>query len=152
MKILFVDDEPQYRLMMNTFLHEEGWEVYLAEDGDAALAKLQRVPVDVIISDVYMPVMDGVKLHRAVREMPQYQRLPFIFISGYDDEHTRGAVKNPKLETFVRKADVLHELKKWVLYLSTPEEDRPPVPPTRHPGGGSSPRRPSSGGGTSPTL
>jgi CheY-like chemotaxis protein len=59
--------------------------------------------MDLIISDIYMPVMDGFKLRNAVREMPGWVTLPFLFLSGYDDQYTLEAVKDPKIEGF-RKA------------------------------------------------
>ncbi|HXF99726.1 MAG TPA: response regulator, partial [Bacteroidota bacterium] len=66
MTVLVVDDEPAYRLMVRELLLAEGHDVLLAENGQEALRKLSIVAPDIIVSDIYMPVMDGRKLHRAV--------------------------------------------------------------------------------------
>jgi CheY-like chemotaxis protein len=78
-----------------------------------------------------MPVMDGIKFHKTLRETPSFETIPFLFISAYDDQHTLDAVKNPKIEGFYRKGRPVAELKEWVLYLTTPEDLRPKYPPGR---------------------
>jgi CheY-like chemotaxis protein len=130
MTILVVDDEPEYRMITKTVLATEGWNVLLAEQGQEALGILKSGTVDVVITDIYMPVMDGIKLHRAVRAMPQYETLPFLFVSAFDDEHTMQAVKDPKHDGFLRKARPVEELIEWIQYLTTPEEKRPKMPPS----------------------
>ncbi|HET6273766.1 MAG TPA: response regulator [Bacteroidota bacterium] len=134
MRILVVDDEPEYRLLMRSLLMQEGWEVFLAEDGEEGLQKMAEAKMDLIISDVYMPVMDGLKFHRTVREIPGYQETPFLFVSAYDDEHTMDAVKNPKIEGFLKKGRSIGELKAWIEYLTAPEEKRPKFPPGQRKG------------------
>ena len=130
MRILIVDDEPAYRLLLRKLLQDEGYEVFDAADGEEALTKMARVKIDMIISDVYMPVMDGVKLHRTIRGIPGYEHLPFLFVSAYDDDHTRGAVKDPRCEGFLRKGKPVTLLLDWVAYLATPEDRRGNLPPT----------------------
>jgi CheY-like chemotaxis protein len=130
MIILVVDDERQYRLLLRDLLQDEGHTVLEAADGQEALEKLGRTTPDVIISDVYMPVMDGLKFHRAVRSDPQHATLPFLFVSAYDDEHTRDAVKDPRYEGFLRKGKPVGLLKDWIVFLSTPPEQRSGLPPT----------------------
>ena len=129
MNILLVDDEPEYRLLLGNFLETEGNVVYLAEHGEDALKKLDDAPMDIIISDVYMPVMDGLKFHKAVRATPRFEKIPFLFVSGYDDQYTMSAVKQSKLDGFVRKARPMSELKAWIKYLTTPIDKRPLMPP-----------------------
>ncbi len=124
MTILVVDDEPAYRLIIREFLMADGHDVLTAENGDEALRKLTIIHPDIIISDVYMPMMDGVKLHRAVREMPRYAKLPFLFVSGYNDEYTLTAMRDPKCDGFLRKGRPPQELKDWILYLTSPEDKR----------------------------
>jgi len=132
MNILVVDDEPQYRLLMRAFLVDHGWDVFLAEDGAQALEKISEAKMDLIISDVYMPVMDGIKLHRSVREIPGYEAVPFLFMSAYDDQHTLDAVKNPKIEGFLKKGKSVGLLKEWIDFLTTPEHTRSKFPPGGH--------------------
>ena len=136
MNILLVDDEPEYRMLMGHFLEGEGNTVFIAEHGEDALKKLDDAPMDIIISDVYMPVMDGLKFHKTVRANPKYEKLPFLFVSGFDDQYTLSAVKESKFDGFIRKARPMSELKEWIKYLTTPIDKRPLSPP------GESTRRP----------
>ncbi len=129
MTILVVDDEPEYRMIMRSVLMAEGYDVLLAEHGEEALEKLKEAKVDLVISDIYMPVMDGIKFHRTVRATPEIDTLPFLFVSAYDDQHTLDAVKDPRFEGFLRKARPVEELIEWINYLTTPEEKRPKSPP-----------------------
>ena len=67
-RVLIVDDESSMREMLSIALGDEGWEVHSAHDGKAALAVLGKQPVDVVVSDIRMPGIDGVELLRYVRE------------------------------------------------------------------------------------
>jgi len=129
MKILLVDDEPQYRVLLRSILQEDGHEVLDASDGREAYVKLGRVAVDLVISDVYMPEMDGIKLHAKVRETPGMEGLPFLFVSAYDDPHTQGAVKDPRRDGFFRKGRPVSLLREWVKFLLTPYSRRTGPPP-----------------------
>jgi len=131
MNILIVDDEPQFRMVLTSLLLQEGLDVVSAENGEDALTKLKEQEFDLVICDVYMPVMDGIKFHKAVRAIPKFERLPFLFISGYDDEHTVNAVNNPFVEGFLKKGRPVGVLKEWIQYLTTPEEKRPKIPPIK---------------------
>src|SRR5512139_401663 len=129
MTILVVDDEPEYRLIMRSVLLSEGYDVAVAENGEEALRKLQEMPIDLVISDIYMPVMDGIRFNRAARALPNYQTVPFLFVSAFDDQHTLEAVKDPRYDGFLRKARPVEELLEWIKYLATPEGERPKIPP-----------------------
>jgi CheY-like chemotaxis protein len=130
MTILVVDDEPDYRLVIRSILSSEGHAVVLAEDGVEALEKLEEGAVDLVIADIYMPRMDGIKFHRKVRSLPRFERLPFLFVSAFDDQHTMSAVRDPRYDGFLKKGRPIEELLEWVGYLSLPEEKRPKIPPS----------------------
>ena len=125
MTILLVDDELDYRLLIRTVLMSRGCDVVLAENGQEALDKLQGSHVDFIVTDIYMPIMDGIKMSRALRAMPEFATVPILYLSGYDDQHTLDAVKDPRYEGFLRKGAPLEELVLWIDYLSAPVEKRP---------------------------
>ncbi len=128
-RILVVDDEPDYRLILRSVLSTKGYESVLAANGEEALHKLDEGPIDFIISDIYMPVMDGIKFHRLVRASEKHQSIPFLFVSAFDDQHTLEAVKNPRCDGFMRKGSRVEELTEWIEYLLTSEEKRPKLPP-----------------------
>lgn len=130
MNILIVDDEPEYRVLLGHYLEVEGHNVFIAEQGEDGLKKLDDAQMDLIISDVYMPVMDGLKFYKTIRSIERFKNIPFLFVSGFDDQYTLSAVKSSKLDGFIRKARPLTELNAWIKYLTTPIDKRPPSPPT----------------------
>ena len=129
MTILVVDDEPAYRLLLKDLLTHEGHDVLLAGNGQETLEKMEAIRVDFVVSDVYMPVMDGLKFHKVMRSSPRWEKIPFLFVSAYDDQHTLEAVKNPKLERFIKKGRPTKELTDWIKYLTLPENERPKLAP-----------------------
>ncbi len=66
-RILVVDDEQSMRDFLSIFLKKEGFEVETAADGEKALEVVARTPIDLIISDVRMSAMDGMRLLREVK-------------------------------------------------------------------------------------
>jgi CheY-like chemotaxis protein len=131
MNILIVEDEAEYGLLTKTLLEQHGHTAFLAQDGEEALAVLAGTKIDFIISDIYMPRMNGIKFHRAVREIPEYQAMPFLFHSAFDDELTLNAVQNPKIEGFLKKGRPVNELMEWIAYLIAPEDRRLSLHPYR---------------------
>ena len=67
-RILIVDDEPNVRLVFRTALEATGYLVTEAADGDAALAQLRKLPTDLILLDLKMPVVDGIETLRRLRD------------------------------------------------------------------------------------
>jgi two-component system response regulator PilR (NtrC family) len=67
-RVLVVDDEQSMRNMLAIALQQEGYEVVTAEDGEAARRELEARSVDLIVSDIRMPGLDGIELLRFARE------------------------------------------------------------------------------------
>jgi two-component system, chemotaxis family, chemotaxis protein CheY len=85
-KVLVVDDQLTMREVTKLALQEMGVRTIMdAENGQDALKKATTQPVDLIISDYNMPVMDGLALLRAVRGHPAVRKLPFILVTGRGD-------------------------------------------------------------------
>ena len=141
MNLLVVDDDSVVRMSMRTLLTAEGYTVCTAADGEDALEKLTSHSFDMIISDVYMPNMDGIRLRNVIREMPEKRHMPFLFISGYDDQSTLEMIRDPKREGFFKKGRPLTELLTLITYLSTPEHKQNGLPPS-FAAGPSSPQQP----------
>jgi len=81
MNILIVDDNPTNLKLMSTQLEAEGHVVAQAHDGVAALELLERQCVDVVISDILMPRMDGYRLCHEIRKHVRLHNLPTIIYS-----------------------------------------------------------------------
>lgn len=64
--VLVVDDDPDIRLLLRLELSAEGHQIVEAGDGEAALAALEEEPVDLVVLDLMMPVLDGWEVLRAL--------------------------------------------------------------------------------------
>ncbi len=85
MKVLAVEDEPEYLEMLQDVIRSIGHDVTIARNGVEGMDVLRREQVDVILSDVSMPLMDGLEFHRRVRAMEGHRETPFIFLTGVTD-------------------------------------------------------------------
>ncbi|RJQ53522.1 MAG: HDOD domain-containing protein, partial [Nitrospiraceae bacterium] len=81
--ILFVDDEPNVLNSMRRLLFDEPWDLLFAGSGVEGLEVLEKENVDIVISDVRMPLMDGIEFLKQVKE--RYPHIIRIFLSGYAD-------------------------------------------------------------------
>jgi two-component system chemotaxis response regulator CheY len=80
-RVLIVDDSVSIRAMMGEALREGGFDVVEAEDGQDALVKLDSGPVDLIVTDLNMPQMDGIRLIECVRREPVMKRIPILMLT-----------------------------------------------------------------------
>ena len=80
-RILVADDNSDMRAYLRRLLEGHGWQVELAPDGRAALEAIQRVPPDLLLTDVMMPRMDGFALVRALRADEATRALPVVMLS-----------------------------------------------------------------------
>jgi len=86
LRILVVDDESILRNLLEKILKKEGYEVMLAASGKEAVDVLEREKVDIIISDIKMPEMDGFALLRIVKE--KYPSVGVIMMTAYADAYS----------------------------------------------------------------
>lgn len=108
MKVLVVDDNETNRKLLRLTLEAEGHEVLTASDGLEALERLEREPIDAIVSDILMPNMDGYRFCRAVRSRNDLRAIPFLFATS----------------TYTSPSD-----EKFALELGADKFLRKPVPP-----------------------
>ena len=90
-KVLAVDDSKTMRDMVNFTLSGAGFEVIEAEDGVQALKKLGNSTVDLIITDVNMPNMDGITLIRELRANPAHKATPILVLTTESDSDKKNA-------------------------------------------------------------
>jgi len=79
--VLVVDDSSAMRALLGLALREAGFAVLEARDGRDALERLAAAPVDLVISDCIMPVMDGISLVRELKQRPDLQQIPIIMLT-----------------------------------------------------------------------
>ena len=80
-RILAVDDSPVMRQMVKATLAEAGHEVAQAANGEEALRVAATQSFDMVITDLNMPVMDGLALIRNLRLRPAYKEMPMIALT-----------------------------------------------------------------------
>ncbi len=87
-QILVVDDQRSIRKFIASLLHEADAEIMEAGNGQEALSLLEsQGPVDLILSDVDMPVMDGLKLCQTLKNSKRFRAIPVIMVSSFDSEY-----------------------------------------------------------------
>lgn len=84
--IMTVDDSATIRQMLNFTLTDAGFEVIEAVDGVDACTKLRDNPVNMVITDLNMPQMDGIELIREVRKDPANRFVPIIMLTTESQE------------------------------------------------------------------
>ncbi len=106
-KILVVDDEEHMRQLFKEELTDEGYEVYLAADGEEAIRLADEVKPDLVTLDVRMPGMDGIEVLRVLKE--KRRDLPMIMCTAYPEyKHNFGVWAS---DAYVVKSGDLKELK-----------------------------------------
>ncbi len=79
--IMTADDSTSMRQMVSFTLKQAGYEVVEAEDGKDALTKMTAAPVDMLITDLNMPNMNGLELIREVRNLKEYKFIPIVMLT-----------------------------------------------------------------------
>ena len=115
MRFLIVDDSEVSLYLLETVLKGNGYEVVSAGNGAEALEKLRTESVDIIISDVLMPVMDGFKLCKKVKEKDELKNIPFIFYTAtYKDERDEKLASKLGADKYILKPTEPDEILKII--------------------------------------
>ncbi len=88
-KILVVDDEKELCESIRFALDSEGYEVCAVLNGMEAMNKLDDFSPDLIVLDLMMPVMNGLKVCKNVRENPLYEKLPILMLTCVDNKEAQ---------------------------------------------------------------
>ncbi|MFN8514538.1 MAG: response regulator [Thermomicrobiales bacterium] len=88
-RVLVVDDSPTTRMLERGILEAAGYDTVVAGDGAEALGLLSRETVDLVVSDVEMPNLDGFGLTAAIRRDERLRHLPVVLVTSLDDPEHR---------------------------------------------------------------
>lgn len=110
MDILLVDDNADYLSLLGEILRRNGYTIHTAQDGAEGCEVLAKSDIDLIISDIRMPRLDGLKLHAFAREIDRYKKTKFIFVSGFKDLYTNAIKLDPKIDFSLDKMTPVHEI------------------------------------------
>src|SRR5436190_1939261 len=99
-RVLVVDDEPQITRVLRTVLTSQGYQVRTAGEGEAALSDFAEWRPELVITDLYMPHMDGVELCRRIRAISS---VPIIVLSVKGEERTKVEALDSGADDYVTK-------------------------------------------------
>jgi two-component system, chemotaxis family, chemotaxis protein CheY len=102
-RILAVDDSASLRQAVAIALIAEGFAVTQAADGAEGLAKATQSPFDLVITDLNMPVMDGMELIRRLRALPAYAGKPILFLTTESDAAVKAQAKTAGATGWITK-------------------------------------------------
>ncbi|MCU1716147.1 response regulator [Pseudomonas sp. 5P_3.1_Bac2] len=121
-RVLLVEDNPVNQLVAKGMLHKLGYQIFLANHGAEALQLLERQPVDIVLMDCNMPIMDGYETTRQIRRTPALANLPIIALTAnaLSDERERcqAAGMNDYLAKPFRKDELAALLDQWLAWSS----------------------------------
>jgi two-component system chemotaxis response regulator CheY len=101
--ILTVDDSPSIRQMIKVVLAPAGHVVTEAGDGAQGLAKAKAAKFDLVITDLNMPVMNGMELIRALRALPALIGLPIVFLTTESNDTVKQEAKKAGATGWITK-------------------------------------------------
>ncbi|MDT8444154.1 MAG: response regulator [Desulfuromonadales bacterium] len=102
-KILIVDDSPSVLAVLEDMLDDLGYEVTVAGNGKQACELLETNRYDLIITDLTMPVMDGIVFAQTAKQMANCKFVPIVMLSSEDDAGKIAEAKRVGISTFLRK-------------------------------------------------
>ncbi|NVO12445.1 MAG: response regulator [Rhodoplanes sp.] len=101
--ILNVDDSASVRQMVQLTLQGAGYRVLQANDGADGLSKAQASAVDMVVTDLNMPVMNGLALIRELRKLPAYRGVPILFLTTESDAAMKKEAKDAGATGWITK-------------------------------------------------
>jgi two-component system chemotaxis response regulator CheY len=88
-KVMTADDSPTVRKILKSILIDAGYSVVEAQNGQEAIDMLDYHKIDMLVTDLNMPSMNGIELIRAVRQTPGYRFMPIIMLTSESQEHMK---------------------------------------------------------------
>jgi len=112
--VLLVEDVEDTRLFMRLALEDQGFIVFEAEDGQAAVASAERDTPDVILMDLTLPRMDGFAAAKLMREKRALQNVPIIAVTAHQETGFRTDAKASGFDAYVTKPIDINSLKELI--------------------------------------
>lgn len=119
--ILVVDDELLIRDLLYDFFNSQGWKISVAENGEKALEILEKGHVDLLLTDLKMPDMDGMTLTRNAKK--NHPDLPVVVMTGYPSVDTAVEALRAKVADYIIKPFNINQLYKVVQAQLSGKED-----------------------------
>ena len=122
--IMVVDDDESTRTIIRTILQTSGFEVVSCEGGMEAIATLQEIKPKLVVLDIMMPEMSGYEVMVRMKQSPQTQDIPVIFLTAKSDpEDLLVGYKDYGVEYYITKPFTAQQLLAGVKLILTASEE-----------------------------
>lgn len=108
-RILVVDDSPLTRELLCSMLEAVGYEIVSANDGGDAMERLSKETVDMVVTDLEMPKVDGLELTRRLKSHPTFSALPVVIVTTRGSEADRRRGMEAGADGYVTKSDLVRQ-------------------------------------------
>lgn len=101
--ILVVDDDPDQRSLLVTYLASEGYSVAEAQSGEQALERIGREPISLVLLDVVLPGQSGFDVCRRLKHDPRTAPIPVLMVTAHGDPISRAQAFDSDADEFIAK-------------------------------------------------
>ncbi|WP_376797585.1 response regulator [Thermogemmatispora sp.] len=101
--ILIVENDPSDRLLLERVLSSRGYRCFSVAHGREALDLLERMQVDLILTDLLMPVLDGQRTAQLIRSRPGMEKVPIVAVTAYPPDEIRGPGSGGSYDEYLLK-------------------------------------------------
>jgi CheY-like chemotaxis protein len=117
-RVLVVDDDEMYRKIIHDYLKMNGYDVNTCEDGMTAMEAMRHRSFAAVITDIFMPMMQGYRLLNTVKQ--EFPGTPVILISGESPETVAKMGDVSEADAFLRKPLVMADIHQCLTQLGVP--------------------------------
>lgn len=124
--VLIVDDSKSMRNVIKKVIHASGFQIgdcLEAGNGEEALAVLENHWIDIILSDIHMPVMDGFGLLRALRNKPDWSDLPVVLVTTEANQDRIKEAMDLGARGYIRKPFRPEDIRKYLRQVMGETDD-----------------------------
>jgi two-component system chemotaxis response regulator CheY len=102
-KVLIVDDSPSVLAVLKDILDELGFAVTSSSNGEEAYTQVENTKFNMIITDLKMPIMDGIEFIERAKQLSNCKFVPIVMLSSVDDEEKVASARKAGVSTFMKK-------------------------------------------------
>ncbi len=117
MRILVVDDDSVTRKLLGLYLRAKGYDVAFAENGLDALEKLGTENINIVLTDLNMPYMDGIEFTKNMKSESLYSHIPVLMVSTEADEEEKRRAFDAGADGYLVKPVTAERINEEVLEL-----------------------------------
>jgi len=117
MRILVVDDDSVTRKLLGLYLRSKGYDVAFAENGLDALEKLGTENINIVLTDLNMPYMDGIEFTKNMKSESLYSHIPVLMVSTEADEEEKRRAFDAGADGYLVKPVTAERINEEVLEL-----------------------------------